>query len=212
MIMLTDKCQAIIDEAITAGGDLTKLSADAVAHIETCLDCRKSLDSIKALKASAVSVIPFAAAPALKSKIASKLESSMMARKAMSSGGATAKTILGISSVVIGLGLCGVITCGVIGLTNKNEMAYNPKTNNPPVVASSPSSPSASESVDLNKNTEDANNNSNTSNDEENIVNNDNLKSEPSDIEYSEIGIPSVSEDNEDETIKSSSNNSENEK
>lgn len=200
--MLTDKCQAIIDEAITAGGDLTKLSADAIAHIETCLDCRKSLDSIKALKASAVSVIPFAASPALKSKIASKLESSMTARKAMASGGAAAKTILGISSVVIGLGLCGVITCGVIGLSNKNEMAYNPKTNNPSVIASPQP---ASESANLNKNTDDDANNDNSLNDEENIVDNTNLKSETSDTEYSEIGIPSVSEDNEDETIKSSS-------
>ncbi len=129
--MLTDKCNAIIDEAITAGGDLTKLSAEAVAHIETCLECRKSLESIKALKASAVSVIPLVAADtALKAKIASNLESVMAARRAASSGVGATKTLLGVGSVLLGVGLCGAIACGVVCLENKSGIASKPIQNN----------------------------------------------------------------------------------
>ena len=128
--MLTDKCNAIIDEAITAGGDLTKLSAEATAHIETCLECRKSLESIKALKASAVSVIPLVASDtALKAKIASNLESAMAARRAASGSAVATKTTLGIGSVLLGVGLCGVIACGIV-LSNKSDMAYKPIQDN----------------------------------------------------------------------------------
>ena len=129
--MLTDKCNAIIDEAITAGGDLTKLSAEAVAHIETCLECRKSLESIKTLKASAGSVIPVVAADAaLKTKIASSLEGAMAARRAASASAASTKTLLGVGSVLLGIGLCGAIACGIICLDNKNGMAYKPVQDN----------------------------------------------------------------------------------
>ena len=128
--MLTDKCNAIIDEAITAGGDLTKLSAEAAAHIETCLECRKSLESINALKASAVSVIPLVAADAaLKTKIASGLEGAMAARRAASSVAAT-KTLLGVSSVLLGVGLLGAIACGIMVFDNRSGMALKPIQDN----------------------------------------------------------------------------------
>ena len=119
--MITAQCQAIIDEAITAGGDLSKLSAEAVAHLETCIECRRSLESIKALKASTTSVIPIAASSlALKGKIATKLEGAMQARRAAIASTA-AKSSIGAGSILLGLGLCGAITCGVVFLSNNKN-------------------------------------------------------------------------------------------
>lgn len=118
--MLTEQCKIIIDDAITAGGDLTKLSSEAVAHIETCIECRRSLESIKALKASTASVIPIASL-ALKNKIASNLEGAMQARRAASVASTATKSVIGTGSVILGLGLCGAITCGVVLLSNNKN-------------------------------------------------------------------------------------------
>lgn len=127
--MLTEQCKIIIDDAITAGGDLGKLSPEAVAHIESCIECRRSLESIKALKASTTSVIPVAASLALKNKIASSLEGAMQARRA-SIASTTVKTVIGTGSVILGLGLCGAITCGVVLLSNNKSYSEMDTPNN----------------------------------------------------------------------------------
>ena len=122
--MLTEKCKVIIDKAITFGGDLSKLSPEDAAHIETCIECRRSLDSIKALKASSASVIP-AASLALKARIASKLEGAMQARQAASAVSASAKTALKAGALVAFLGLTGALTLSVLLSDNKSEIANN---------------------------------------------------------------------------------------
>lgn len=122
--MLTEKCKVIIDEAITAGGDLSKLSPEAAAHIGTCIECRRSLDSIKALKASSASVIP-AAGLALKAKISSKLAGALQARQAASALSTIAKTSLKAGTLVIFLGLTGALTMSVLLSNNMSEVAEN---------------------------------------------------------------------------------------
>ncbi|MBP5467678.1 MAG: hypothetical protein J6Z11_00370 [Candidatus Riflebacteria bacterium] len=127
--MLTEQCKIIIDDAITAGGDLSKLSPEAVAHIESCIECRRSLESIKALKASTTSVIPIAASLALKNKIASSLEGAMQARRA-SIASTASKSVIGTGSVILGLSLCGAITCGVVLLSNNKSYSEMGTSNN----------------------------------------------------------------------------------
>ena len=104
--MLSDRCQSVIDEALTALGNTSKLSKEAIAHIEICPDCRRSLEAIKALKASTPSVIPVVSNLTLKNKIASSLEKQMLARSAVSSGFSIAKplTILTPIALVLGIG------------------------------------------------------------------------------------------------------------
>ena len=127
--MLTEQCKIIIDDAITAGGDLSKLSPEAVAHIESCIECRRSLESIKALKASTTSVIPIAASLALKNKIASSLEGAIQARRA-SIASTASKSVIGTGSVILGLSLCGAITCGVVLLSNNKSYSEMGTSNN----------------------------------------------------------------------------------
>ena len=204
--MLTDKCNAIIDEAITAGGDLTKLSAEAAAHIETCLECRKSLESINALKASAVSVIPLVAADAaLKSKIASSLEGAMAARRAASGSAVATKTVLGVGSVLLGVGLCGAIACGVLCMENKSKMTLKPTQNNP-TVSTVEQVATSSAKTDVASYTE-ASLATTTNKTEVNVLNIDNNDSEddkdmhnPNASESEELSqtLPSVTEDNGD--------------
>lgn len=149
--MLTEQCKIIIDEAITAGGDLTKLSSEAVAHIETCIECRRSLESIKALKASTASVIPIASL-ALKNKIASSLEGAMQARRAASVASTATKAVIGTGSVILGLGLCGAITCGVVLLSNNKSYSEMDTSNNrkaDSIVAQPKESLSISKKVDI---------------------------------------------------------------
>lgn len=122
--MLAEKCKVIIDEAITAGGDLSKLSPEAVAHLETCIECRRSLESIKALKASSASVIP-AAGLALKSKIAAKLKGAMQARQAATAIPSATKAPLKASVLIACLGLTGALTLGIFLSANKSEIAEN---------------------------------------------------------------------------------------
>jgi len=203
--MLTDKCKAIIDEAMTAGGDLTKLSAEAVAHIESCLECRKSLKAVEAIKASAVSVIPVASA-ALRSKIASNLEASMEARRAMAGGKAAAKILFGTGSLVLGLIVGIAVTLGVLCLGNKNEASVDPSRRNDVVEVSQVATSSSNLSVvsqtatsssevgnEVVESTEEK------SADDSNITSSDgntNMKSNEPPCEQAETTIPSVAEDN----------------
>jgi len=123
--MLTEKCKVIIDEAITSGGNLTKLSPEALAHLETCVECQRSLGSIKALKASSASVIPLASL-ALKAKISSKLAGAMQARRiAEATASATAKTSLATGSIIIGIGMAGAVFLGAVLSDNKSEITEN---------------------------------------------------------------------------------------
>jgi hypothetical protein len=116
--MLTNQCNIFLDEALTAIDNNSKLSVEATAHLETCIECRRSLESIKALKASTATVLPIAAF-SLKSKIASHLEGAIKARSVTSVGNKLVKTTLATGSVL--LGLAGIITCGVIGLSSPNK-------------------------------------------------------------------------------------------
>lgn len=116
--MLTNQCNIFLDEALTAIDNNSKLSVEATAHLESCIECRRSLESIKALKASAATVLPIAAL-GLKSKIATQLEGTMKARSVASVGSKLVKTTLATGSVL--LGLAGIVTCGVIGLSNPNK-------------------------------------------------------------------------------------------
>ena len=122
--MLTEKCKVIIDEAITAGGDLSKLSPEAAAHFETCIECRRSLESIKALKASSASVLPTASL-ALKSKIAAKLEGTMQARQAANTVTSATKTPLKTGVLIACLGLSGILTLGLFLSNSKGETDNN---------------------------------------------------------------------------------------
>ncbi len=204
--MLTDKCKAIIDEAMTAGGDLTKLSAEAVAHIESCLECRKSLKAVEAIKASAVSVIPVASAAALRSKIASNLEASMEARRAMAGGKAAAKILFGTGSVVLGLIVGVAVTLGVLCLGNKNEASVDASRRNDVVEVSQVATSSSNVSVvsqtatsssevgdEVVESTEEK------VADDSNIASSDgntSMKSNEPPCEQAETTIPSVAEDN----------------
>lgn len=71
--MLKDKCQTTIDEALTVANK-SQLSAGAIAHIESCLACRRSLEAITALSASVESILPLENNIALKQKIFARLE------------------------------------------------------------------------------------------------------------------------------------------
>lgn len=122
--MLTEKCKVIIDEAITFGGDLSKMSPEAAAHIETCIECRRSLDSIKALKASSASVIP-AASLALKAKISSKLAGAMQARQAASVASNAAKSSWKAGAIAAIIALAGTLTLGGLLSNNKSEITDN---------------------------------------------------------------------------------------
>ncbi len=129
--MLTGKCQTVIDEAITANGNLAKLSAESLAHLESCLECRRSLESIKALEASVKSVIPITAAGlALKSKIASSLEGSMLARSGSTLAKSAAKSSFGSTPIILSIGLASAVTCGVLCLNNNNGMTSKPSNEN----------------------------------------------------------------------------------
>ncbi|MBQ2594502.1 MAG: hypothetical protein II567_14635 [Candidatus Riflebacteria bacterium] len=127
--MLTERCKVIIDEAITAGGDLSKLSPEALAHLETCIECRRSLDSLKALKASSASVIPLASL-ALKTKISSKLARAMEARRAAEASVPTAtKTSLVAGSLIACVGMAGAVFLGAVLSDNKSEISENSSIN-----------------------------------------------------------------------------------
>jgi hypothetical protein len=148
--MLTDKCKMIIDEAIAANGNYEKLSLEASAHLETCIECRRSLESIKALKASTQSVIP-AASLALKSKIAANLKEAMQARHAAAASSGAAKSSLTTASIIVGVGLAGSLALGVLALGN-NSLSSTPKPNLTETRSTNNSnslSTNASESVDL---------------------------------------------------------------
>ena len=125
--MLTDKCKKILDEAIAANGNYEKLSLEASAHLETCIECRRSLESIKALKASTQSVIP-AASLALKSKIAANLKEAMQARQVAAASSGAAKSSLTAASIIVGVGLAGSLALGVLALGN-NSLSSTPKPN-----------------------------------------------------------------------------------
>ena len=192
--MLTEKCKVIIDEAISASGDLSKLSPEAVAHIETCIECRRSLDSLKALKASSASVIPVASL-ALKAKISSKLAGAMQARQAASTISTTAKTSLKAGALVTILGLTGALTLGVLLSDNKSEVADNSSHN-----ANIQSSQSlASESIDIGSATSSVKlKNSDTASDKllKNGLSNENLRSNES-INYPTQNVPSSKKDSD---------------
>ena len=150
--MLTERCKVIIDEAITAGGNLSKLSPEALAHLETCIECRRNLEAIKALKASTASVIP-AASLALKSKIASNLELAMQARKTVSAVSSTSKSAIAAGSVIVCLGLAGTLSLSVLLSENKNPISDIPNSNNPTTINSTSNEPiknnSASSSIEI---------------------------------------------------------------
>ena len=160
--MLTDKCKAVIDEALATNGNYAILSVEASAHLESCLECRRSLESIKALKASAASVIP-AVSPALKAKIASSLEGAMQARKAATAGSSLTKPALLTGSIVVGIGLAGALTLGIVLSDNKNEVSKNiPEYKEQTMIQSktgeSPIDDLATSSLDIKTNNEVTNN------------------------------------------------------
>ena len=153
--MLTDNCKAVIDEVLSANGDLSKLSVETSAHLENCLECRRSLESIKALKASAASVIP-AASLALKAKIASNLEGALQARKAAASTSAISKETIIKGSLAAAIGLAGLLTIGFLLSDNKSEITDKTSLNkgseiSQPAAGNSLKTESAS-SIEINNN------------------------------------------------------------
>jgi hypothetical protein len=146
--MLTDKCKMIIDEAIAANGNYEKLSLEASAHLETCIECRRSLESIKALKASTQSVIP-AASLALKSKIAANLKEAMQAKQAAIASSGAAKSSLTTASIIVGVGLAGSLALSALVLGNNSVSSSQKLTETRSTNNSNSLSTNASESVDL---------------------------------------------------------------
>ncbi len=193
--MLTDKCKAVIDEAIAANGNYEKLSLEATAHLETCIECRRSLESIKALKASTQSVIP-AASLALKSKIAANLKEAMQARQAAAISSGTAKTSLTAASIILGVGLAGALTLGVLVLGNNSASSTQKSTETKSINNSDSSLINASETVDLKSTTVSKEKASNLKNKLSNNVSNEDMRSnEP--INYPTQTVPSSKKDSD---------------
>ncbi len=166
--MLTDKCKMIIDEAIAANGNYEKLSLEASAHLETCIECRRSLESIKALKASTQSVIP-AASLALKSKIAANLKEAMQAKQAAIASSGAAKSSLTTASIIVGVGLAGSLALSALVLGNNSVSSSQKLTETRSTNNSNSLSTNASESVDLKSDLS----KENASNTKKNILSND---------------------------------------
>lgn len=125
--MLTDRCQIVIDEALTALDNSSKLSSEASSHLASCLECRRSLEAIKALKASTTSVIPALTSLSLKNKIATNLESQLQTKSVLSNTLATsAKNSFGILPVVLGIGITGVVSCGLLALSSNSGAEKTP--------------------------------------------------------------------------------------
>lgn len=193
--MLTDKCKKILDEAIAANGNYEKLSLEATAHLETCIECRRSLESIKVLKASTKSVIP-AASLALKSKIAANLKEAMQARQAAAISSGAAKTSLTAASIILGVGLAGALTLGILVLGNNSASSTQKHTKINSNNNTNSSLINASETVDLKPDLS----KENTSNIKKNILSNeisneDMRSNEP--INYPTQTIPSSKKDSD---------------
>lgn len=128
---MTDECRIILDDALTAVGNGTAMSAKVAAHLETCSECRRSLEAVKALSASAGSVLLIENNTALKQKIAAKLEASMLARKAIAEKTAASSPA---ALALLGLGLAAFLAFGAYSFCSSNQSQASIKTNpNSPV-------------------------------------------------------------------------------
>ncbi len=121
--MLSDKCQSVIDEALTAYNNSSELSAEVSSHLKNCIECRRSFEAIKALKASVLSVIPASNSTILKNKISSKIDDQMQARS-IANNGLIKSALIGIPIVfcIAGGITYSVLVSGTPNLsTNKNQ-------------------------------------------------------------------------------------------
>lgn len=125
--MLTDKCRTIIDEALSASQNGTKLSEQASAHIAGCSECRRSIEAINSLQASVGSVLISESNSSLKQKISSKLEAAMQARKAATLSSTVVAGSTAISSAAkvalasIGLAAAAIGSAVILNCSSPNK-------------------------------------------------------------------------------------------
>ena len=182
--MLTDKCKTVIDEALAVNGNYSKLSLEASAHLESCLECRRSLESIMALKASAASVLPTTSS-LLKNRIASNLEGALLARKAA----AASKSSILTGSIIAGIGFAGALALGIMFSDNKSETPLDNSLNNNRTLIQSV----ATESTTINSATSSNNSNINTDKLLKSGCNEDMRSHEP--LNYPTQNVPSAQKD-----------------